>query len=245
MRYFLLASIFLLVQSVSAQKSQKDEPVFDTIRTSPGPAGVPVKITFHKGPAHNHPLMAIWVEDIDGNYLATIYVAESIGTSIFNYATNSGGKWAPGEIRRPAALPHWGHKYGYKAEDGYYIPSTDNPVPDAVTGATPKRDFVVYSTIPETQSEKLRILFEINQSWDWNEYWTNDKFPDDEQYKTSSQPALIYETIINLNEKGQIYFMEAIGHSHYSGKDGKIYKDLNTLTTALEIVEKITVQLGG
>jgi hypothetical protein len=86
-------------------------------------------------------------------------------------------------------------------------------------------------------------LFEINQSWDWNEYWTNSKFPDDEQYKTSSQPALIYEAIIDLNSGNKEYEMQAIGHSHYSGKDGNLYTDLSTITTALEIVNKIIIRI--
>ena len=38
---------------------------------------------------------------------------------------------------------------------------------------------------------------EINQNWDWNEYWTNDKYPDDENYKMSCQPALVYEAVID------------------------------------------------
>lgn len=245
MKYFsILIIIFLLTEVSFAQKNRKKAMIYDTISTAPVEKGIPITITFMQGPSHNHPLMAIWVEDIDSNYIATLYVAESIGTSIFNYGTNRGGKWDPGEIRRPAALPYWGHKYGFKADDGYYIPSIDKPVPDAITGATPKRNFVLNSTIPETKVSMVRVLFEINQSWDWNEYWTNDKFPDDIQYKTSSQPALVYEVIVNLNEKGKLYTMQAIGHSHYSGNDGNIYKDLSTLTTALEIVGKITVQLS-
>ena len=43
----------------------------------------------------------------------------------------------------------------------------------------------------------FRVLLEINQNWDWNEYWTNDKFPDDENYKMSCQPALVYEVVIS------------------------------------------------
>ena len=242
-----LSAIFILVFLASmsyAQKSKKKGMVYDTLQTTPVSKGISVTIDFVKGPSHNHPLMAVWVEDVDSNYMTTLYVAESIGTSIFNYGTNRGGKWEPGEIRRPAALPYWGHKYGFKAGDGFYIPSVDHPVPDAITGATPKRNFIIHSIIPYSQDEQLRILFEINQSWDWNEYWTNDLYPDDEYYKTSSQPALIYEAIIDLNNKDGQYPMQVIGHSHYSGKDGNLYTDLNTFTTALEIVGKITVTIN-
>ena len=35
--------------------------------------------------------------------------------------------------------------------------------------------------------------------------------------------------------------MKIIGHSHYSGKDGNLYPDLSTLTTAVQIVKSIKV----
>ena len=39
------------------------------------------------------------------------------------------------------------------------------------------------------------------------------------------------------------YEMVAVGHSHYSGKDGGLYPELGTLTTALKIADKITVKV--
>jgi hypothetical protein len=35
--------------------------------------------------------------------------------------------------------------------------------------------------------------------------------------------------------------LNPVGHSHYSGKDGELYDDLNTLSTALKIADRITV----
>ena len=64
------------------------------------------------------------------------------------------------------------------------------------------------------------MLFEINQNWDWNEYWTNNKFPDDENYKMSCQPALVYEAVIDNGKNLRSVAMKPIGHSHYSGKTG-------------------------
>jgi hypothetical protein len=64
---------------------------------------------------------------------------------------------------------------------------------------------------------------EINQPWDWNEYWTNTKYPDDEEYKTSCQPALVYRAIVNLDNAEKTYPMKVIGHSHYSGKTGELF----------------------
>jgi hypothetical protein len=97
--------------------------------------------------------------------------------------------------------------------------------------------------LDDAELKKFNILFEINQTWDWNEFWTNNKYPDDEEYKTSCQPALVYSTYIDMNKLQDVFAMKAIGRSHHSGSDGKLYDDLQTLTTALHIAEKIEVRV--
>lgn len=196
-------------------------------------------IEFQKGNHHNHPLMSIWVEDVDSNFIETLYVARSIATSVFGYGDKSEGVWKPGMVRRPAALPYWSHKRGIVAEDGLYLPTPDNPVPDAITGPTPADDFVLLSKVEFKENDTLRVLMEINQSWDWNEYWTNNKYPDDQEYKTSSQPSVIYEAVFTPANKGKPIELKLVGHGHYSGKDGKLYTDISTLTTAKQIAGKI------
>ncbi|MCK7534695.1 MAG: hypothetical protein MZV63_28700 [Marinilabiliales bacterium] len=66
-------------------------------------------------------------------------------------------------------------------------------------------------------------MLEINQNWDWNEYWTNDKYPDDENYKMSCQPALVYEALVENQSPDMRYRMKPVGHSHYSGKSGELF----------------------
>ncbi|MCF8235927.1 MAG: hypothetical protein K9G67_13200 [Bacteroidales bacterium] len=227
----VLLSIFLMPVFTFAQT--------DTIITKPDFDGKQLNLLFEAGEEHNHPLMAVWVEDENSDYLETLFVAKSIATSVFGHGDASGGVWKPGVVRRPAALPYWSHKRGIQAEDGYYLPTPGNPVPDAISGPTPQEDFVLRTRLPV--NGRIRVLLEINQSWDWNEYWTNTKFPGDEQYRTSSQPSIIYEALINLSDPEKSYEMKAIGHGHYSGKDGKLYKDLSTLTSAKEIVKHIKV----
>ncbi len=205
--------------------------------------GIPMELLFNKGKEHNHPLMAVWIEDNDSNYIQTVYVAESIGKGYFRYGDTSSGRWMPGPVRRPAALPYWGHQRGIRAEDGYYLPTQDDPVPDAITGPTPKSSFVIHFNIPDMDTRQFRILFEINQSWDWNDYWTNDKFPGDEHYMSSSQPALVYEARVDLDSGKDEYTLLPIGHSHWSGQNGNLYTDLGTITTALEISESIILRV--
>lgn len=199
--------------------------------------GISVSVVVKKGKSHNYPLMAMWIEDTSGNYIQSIYVAESIAKGFFDHGESSKGKWNPGPIRRPAALPYWAHKRGIKV-DNLYVPSQSHPMPDAVTGPTPLNNIYLNSKITDQEITSFKVLLEINQSWDWNEYWTNDKYPDDEDYKTSCQPALVYSSpVISVKNHINTYPLQAIGHSHYSGKNGKLYTDLSTITTALEIID--------
>jgi hypothetical protein len=226
------------------QKRKKNQPS-DTLvfSTNVNGKGVSIEIDFEKGARHNHPMMAIWVEDTTGKYIQTLFVNKSMATSTFTHGGVSEGKWMPGMIRRPAALPYWSHKRGIQAADGLYLPTPDNPVPDAYTGATPPGNFILHTQTDESLSGKVNILLEINQSWDWNNFWTNDKFPDETEYKTSSQPSLVYSVTVDFSDIGADYIMKPIGHGHYSGKDGDLYTDLCSMTTALDIVESIIVKV--
>lgn len=224
------------------RRNRAPEPV-EVIATTVNLNGQALEVVFEKGPHHNHPLMAIWVEDLEGNYVQTLYVAQSIAKGIYLRGDPTTGRWLPGPVRRPATLPYWSHKRGIQAEDGLYIPSQQNPMPDALTGPTPKGNFLLQTQVPESNRCKFRVLIEINQPWDWNQQWYNNRFPDDSEYMTSSQPAIVYEAVIDLDSGTSEYEMKAIGHSHWSGKTGELFKDLSTLTTALEITERAFVRV--
>lgn len=207
-------------------------------------AGCSFSVVFERGSEHNHPLMAIWAEDTNGNYLETFFVARSIGKGFFGKATGGGGKWLPGPARRPAALPYWAHKRGVKEADGLYIPTPETAMPDAIAGATPSGNFVLNAK-PSSDSfpQVFDLLFELNQSWDWNEFWTNSMYLEDQEYRTSSQPSLVYRARVNGSAKGQILLLQPVGHGHYSGATGELFPDLTTMTTALAIAKRITVEI--
>jgi len=230
--------IVLFIVSCKSSKIQDPSPVYNYNTDT---SGTGVSIEFTRGNEFNYPLMAIWVEDEKGNFMQTLYVAESIGKGTFRHGDTSTGKWLPGPVLRPAALPYWSHRRGIKNSSGLYLPDSENPIPDAYTGPTPTGDFVLNSKIEDKNLRKFSVYFEINQTWDWNEYWTNNKYPEDSDYKTSCQPALVYKADVNLDSLDKVYIMTVIGHSHYSGKDGELYSDISTITTALEIVKDIRV----
>jgi len=239
-RILLLGIIFLAFSCRGAKMeyTPPEEMIYNTDND-----GLEIEITFIKGKEHNHPLMAVWIESDNGQFIQTLYIAESIGKGVFKRGDPSSGKWMPGEIRRPAALPYWSHRRGIKASDGLFIPEPENPVPDAYTGPTPSGNFILHTKIENKDIKTFTIYFEINQSWDWNEYWTNNKCPDDKEYKTSCQPALVYSARIDTDNLQPEYVLRVTGHSHYSGQNGELYDDLSTITTALEIAREIKVKI--
>lgn len=224
------------------QKLRKQDPP-EKISTLEHAEGHQLEIIFEPGRRHNHPLMAFWIEDTSGIYIQSLFVAQSIAEGYFRHGDASSGRWQPGPLRRPAALPYWGHKRGVKAPDGFYLPTREDPMPDAVTGATPKAAFVLHSSTRHREPRVFNILMEINQSWDWNQHWHNNKYPEDLHYKTSSQPALVYKVTVDLNNLQDEYIMQPIGHSHWSGASGELFNDLSTLTTALDIAREIKVRV--
>ncbi len=238
---FFFVVLMLIMFGFNPTFSQTQEK--EIIRTNVDGKGPKVVLTVTTGEEHNHPMMAAWLEDMDGNFLQTIYVNESVAKGYFKYAVKNGGQWEPGVAIRPASLPVWAHSRGIKSGDGHFMPTRENPVPDAFTSATPEADFAVYSRTPETLSGRVKVLFEINQSWDWNDFWTNSKYPDDQDYKTSSQPSVVYSAVIDFDDPKKEYQLQPAGHGHYSGKDGKIYTDLSTLSSALEIVDQVIVSV--
>ncbi|MFW6309919.1 MAG: hypothetical protein ACOC1D_02350 [Prolixibacteraceae bacterium] len=241
----LIAIVFLgfLLWGCASRREINKELI--TIRTSPENPVREIEIEFIKGDAFNHPSFAIWTEDLEGDFIETLYVTQYVAKGKFGYGEIEPGRWKdePGEARRPATLPYWAHKRNIQAPDGLYIPSAETPVPDAITTATPKDDFVLETATSYSRNAKFRVLMEINQAWDSNEFWTNNKYPDDNNYFGSLQPALVYAVTVDPVNSEDEYHLNPIGHSHPTGENGKLFTDLTTLTTAKKIARKIIVRL--
>jgi len=236
--FLAIALLSISFACTSRKNASSSKLEVESIYINQGNNGTPIFVEFIKGTSHNHPLMAVWTEDIDGNLLETLFVAESYGTGIFGHGKVTDGHWEPGPVQRPAALPYWWHKNGF-------LPDPENRVPDAITGPTPQAGFILESSTNADQRNTFKVLVEVNQSWDWNEFWTNDMYPDNQDYKTSSQPALVYQAIIDPTNNDSVYVLDIAGHSHYAGKDGRLYEDVSSITTAREIYGLIRVSFGS
>ncbi len=184
----------------------------------------------------NPPQIAIWLEDKDGNYLSTIYVSHKAGTN--SWQSNGGDP-------RKEALPYWNHKRmpAPDQSDGTTGATTRQPVPDAVTGATPKGSFDI-RMLPNKGFENFLVKAEFNHSEDWNEYYPKSAKKGDPDYSADSgQPAIVYEAVINMTSEQKEYRAQLIGHSSPDGTDGKLYTDLSKLTTAKNIVKEVTIKI--
>lgn len=182
------------------------------------------------------PQVAVWMETPEGQYISTLYVTGKTSSSDF-------GESESGPTRRPEALPYWSHSRGVKEADGYYAPAQKNADLDGVSGATPKSDAMISFTAP--RMGQYRLLVEVNRSYDFNEYYSKGRFPDDPIYSgdgSSGQPSLIYATTIGSDSPGK-YLLELIGHGHHSGADGNLYPELSQITTAKDILSFIVADV--
>ncbi len=197
-----------------------------------------------------HPQMAIWVEDEGGNYVKTLFVSKATAKGLFfggrskdNFKTFDESKDVSGDYRRVNALPVWSYKRAVEYADGLYVPPINNPLPDAITGATITNNFQLLSSIEERSKFHLKI--EINVAFDDNEYYSAYDFPDDKTFHSGTgqlgQPSIIFDALIDMNDNKNYYLMQLIGHGHYSGQNGNINSDISTLTTAKQIIERIVV----
>tara|TARA_B100000497_G_C7691147_1_gene420267 strand:+ start:178 stop:1158 length:981 start_codon:yes stop_codon:yes gene_type:complete len=197
-----------------------------------------------------HPQMAVWVEDTLGNYLESLFVSKATAQGLFfggrskdNFKTADQNKEKSNDYRRVDALPIWSHKRGVQYTDGMYVPTKEEPLPDAITGATFIDNFMLLSSMDGDSKFKLRI--ELNVAFDDNEYYSEYDFPDDEIFHNGTgqlgQPSILFGAEINMNDNKEYYLLNLIGHGHHSGQNGLIYEDFSSLTTALEIVERIVV----
>lgn len=205
--------------------------------------GEPLVIDFRAGPEYTSetklpdgrvirsiPQVAVWIEDGEGTYLETLFVSGKAGS----------GGYSGGKNRRPGALPVWSHARGVRAADGLFMPDANSSLPDAVTAATPLTSFSVHSKVLGRPG--LRVMIEINKSFDSNDFFNKETFAHDPVYvkNPNGQPSLVYRA--DLDEGPSLVLAKLLGHGHISGGDGKIDPDLSRMTTALEIFKGIVVE---
>jgi hypothetical protein len=252
--WFVVAGLFALALNAAAEGTAEK-----TVETQLSRPGAPITLTVNPGEHYHHrlrimplvtikssPQMAVWVETPEGQFLETLFVTSKIGRQEWRKAP--GDSTPSEEIRRQEALPVWSHRHGKIYEDGLRVPTRENPTPDSVTAATPKKGFDLQTSLPEAH-EAVVVYFEVNASTDFNEAYPADAQPDFPGYSGgqwgSGQPSLIYSAHVHLGKPGAPIEMRLAGHGSPDGSDGGLYADLSGLTTALDIVASVKVTIGA
>lgn len=185
----------------------------------------------------NAPQIAVWIETPEGEYLGTVYASHKIATQSWQAAAGA---------RRPEALPHWCHSRGVRYEDGLYLPTKRRPLVDGISGATPRDSFSLKVT-PAAGLVRFVVKVEVNHSTDFNDAWPRDARAGERNYSGgkhgSGQPAVVYAAQVDLSSGAGAVEAVPIGHSSADGSSGEVEPDLSQLTSALRIVERITVRV--
>ena len=211
---------------------------------------IELSIDLLRGEHYWHPQMAVWVEDTLGNYLESLYVSKATAQGLFfggrnkeNFKEFDQSQQTNTDYRRVNALPVWSHKRGRLYEDGWVVPTREEPLPDAITGATFVDNFVLNSSVDYIN--RFVVMVEINVAFDDNEFYSEYDFPDDEVFHNGTgqlgQPSIVFSAEVDMSDAHNYYLMEMIGRGHHSGQTGELFSDLSNLTTANEIVERIVV----
>ena len=273
LQVYQLGQTLKATDKVASKKSGADKELTYIERTVQvkGAQGQTISVELKKGPYFMWPQYAFWLESIDGKFVQPLYVTSAIATNNFtnNVAVRDPnqvftshmfvGENAVGEDAlkflgddpstkdtrmRPESLPVFLHKLGAQADNGFYVPTDGKLAIDGYSGATMKDNFIYSIQLPKQLAGKYRVRFEINHSFDFNEYYSSDRFPEDPVYSGngfSAQPSVIYESIIDFDSPKSLNRMEIVGRGHHSGQDGALYYDLENLTTALALIERILV----
>ena len=211
---------------------------------------IELTIDLLRGEHYWHPQMAVWIEDSLGNYVESVYVSKATAQGLFfggrnkeNFKEFDQSQQSSTDYRRVNALPVWSHKRGKLYDDGWVVPTREEPLPDAITGATFVDNFVLKSSVDFMNQFVMKV--EINVAFDDNEYFSEYDFPEDEIFHNGTgqlgQPSIVFSTMVDMSDSQNYYLMEMIGRGHHSGQTGELFTDVSNLTTAHDIVERIVL----
>lgn len=246
-----------------------------TEHTAAGAVGNRLRIDLRKGPYFHWPQYALWLETLDGEFIQPLYVTQKLALGHFDnkvtllqpgqvinsdLSEDDSATWdrlfrlefSPETAQqrpRPESLPVFLHKSAQFKGDAAYKAEPQSTAStasiDAYAGATLLDNFLLNTRSQNALPEQFKVRFEINQSFDFNAFYSSDRFPDDPVYSGngfSGQPSVIYEAIIDGRNPQGYYPMTLIGHGHHSGANGEIYPDIQALTTAKKLIDRIIVE---
>ena len=169
------------------------------------------------------PQFAIWLEDDVSGNIRTVWVTYRMGS----------GDWK-GKLHCHTALPYWVGRYNKEAGTSG-PPTFYQPVPDAISGATPQQVFVVNAEVPIGSGWKYFV--EVNVAGDYNADFPSmiNGVPDPQG---NGQPSLIYQGQIEA-VNGSHDVPQLIGRTKQWYPIDDIIADLQGITTAKDLFSEI------
>lgn len=126
------------------------------------------------------PQIAVWIETSNGKFIDTLFVTKKAAQN----------KWIGSpKLGRPESLPDW-----YKSKGQNPAKEISKDELDATTSATPKKGIVINKKITLEKNTNYIIFCQVNQSFDYNNFWTK------KNSGVDGQPAVLYSGNINSNE---------------------------------------------
>lgn len=175
----------------------------------------------------SRPSFGIWVKDRGNGHTTPVFVTRKAGLDKWTFAS-----------KRPEAIPVW---YGIRDRVG----DSQGLDIDAVSAATPKGETatIYWEIPPEFQERSLEIYIEANNSFDFNTHYTKEKGAP--QYSAANgQPSLVWHAVVDSAATSQpTVTPQLLGHGELFGKTGKIYSDLDKITTAAHTFKDIQIEV--
>jgi hypothetical protein len=172
------------------------------------------------------PQFAIWIEDPKCGQIQTVWVTEKTGA----------GSWG-GKTVRPVSLPYWVSRWN-KETGGSGDPTPENPAADAVTGATPKQDFVCRASV--SAARKWSYFIEVNVSGDFNDSFAAESKDGKRDRNGNGQPSIIYKGQITA-VAGQSSQPKLIGRTDQFEGGGGVIHDLEGISDSKDLFSRIEV----
>lgn len=171
------------------------------------------------------PQLALWLENETSGAIRTLFVT---------YRTAK-DDWE-GKSSCPPSLPFWVSRFRkeFGRDRG---PTRQDPLPDAVTGATPKRSF---SHAFEVGEGDWGLYLEVNVSGDYNDHYrkvfTGTRFED----FGNGQPSLVYRARDITGRDGAA--MEIIGQTTPARTSEELLVEPAHITSADRLLQRITLE---
>jgi hypothetical protein len=135
-------------------------------------------LNFSVGPSNpDNPIYVSWIESADGDFVRYIYACERLDYQAL------AGKSGYDNIKNVNACPYWRtHLYQTPLEEDADVVSGPTVAEGAAFG-----DFAKSITIPALSPSRFTVYFEIDHSFDSNDWWND-------------QPAILYAADVDLSK---------------------------------------------